>query len=270
MNAYRLFPFLCSLIFLSSCKTSIQTTTTDNGKISYTTYNINQTKKPLAVVMPEVQSDVFSVPLLTKLSKKYRIIYLPFEEENNPERQIQIDGLGSRISFYGTELPKILHNQNASPDVFIAEGFNSLIVIPMASAYKATEVFLVNGFNQTLHNVIITNCFGADTSACLNLINHLQLNNFEKLNELLQFSYTASYDANLGNYSSNFWLEVMNYNITDQLPYFKGNLLWIYFVETGLVRKVDIEKFNTTNNKSHYQLTTNKLFFEKPKSFISN
>lgn len=270
MNAYRLLLCLTSLIFISGCKTSIEITTIDNGKISYTTYNINQTKKPLAVVIPEVQSDVFTVPVLTKLSKKYRIIYLPFEEENNRERQIQIDGLSSRTTFYGTELPKILINLNAEPDVFIAEGFHSLIVLPMATAYKAKKVIMMNGLNQSLHNIIITNCFGVDTSGCSSLIAHLQLHNFEKLNELLQFSYTAGYDANLGIYSSNFWLEVMNYNIADQLPYYQGHINWIYFVESGLVRKSDLYKLNKPNSKTQYQLTTKQLFFEKPKLFIGN
>ena len=186
--------------------------------------------------------------------------------ENEPSRQIQLDGLTNRQNYFSELLQNILVNINAEPEIFIAEGFNSLIVLPLATAYKTAKVYMVNGMHQPLMDIIVTNCFSADTSSCSELIKYLQLLNKSQLNELLQFSYSAGYDVNLGNYSSNFWLEVINYSAAHQLPYYKGELKWIYFRESGLLREIDAQLKPT----SKYILTNKKEFFEKPKAFIDN
>lgn len=270
MISTRLFYLMIGFIFLASCKPSIQITESIDGSSSYTTYNIHKTKKPLAVVLPEVQSDVFTEAVLTKLSRRYRIIYMPFIHENNKERQVQMDGLVNRTNYYGTQLTQLLVDINARPEVFFAEGFNSLLVLPMATAYNTPKIFFVNGLHQSLNNIIITNCFGGDTSACANLINHLQLFTRVKLEELLQFTYSANYDPNLGKYSSNFWLEVINYTTAFQQPYYKGNKTFIYFKESGLLRAGDLKNLNTSSSTTQYKIISKKEFSEKPLSIFSN
>lgn len=233
-------------------------------------YYMNGKNKPLLVIFPENQSLLLTPQTLKKLKNKFSVLFIPFQSEADHIRQKQLDGLNQRRNHFSQILDAFYNQFNIKPQFFLAEGFNSHIVFGIATAYQAHTVFLLNGYNSTLHDAIINACFSSDTTTCNDLITHLKIKDENQLNQLLQFSYNPNYFPDFGNYSSNFWQEVMNYSSIEERSYFKENQIWIYTSKSGMMKENQINKLIKPSNKTYFKIIDSSQLLDKPLNIIRN
>ena len=116
--------WLSLLLFavLFGCAPSLQTTPfTYQGESANITKPVNSNLETRQlVILPEPQSDLFSMDVLKRLAKRNPIYVVSYLSPEDVNRQMQIDNLNNRINFY-SEILNLLAVTQEDSFVVIAE-----------------------------------------------------------------------------------------------------------------------------------------------------
>lgn len=265
----RLLSVLVLLFLLSSCGVKENYYTFGNN--AYSGFNMHKTKRPLLVLMPEVQHTLLDQEAVNILAKKYRVLYIPFAEEANFVRQMQIDGMTNRLNYYSEALQHAAVQQNQKPDILLCEGFNSLLMLPLALSHKIDHVVAVNGFYPNVYETLINSCYGAQPEICDSLQKHLQIIDKEEMDLLIQHSYKSGSQQQFGQHTSTFWEQAFKQNMGQTLAQYQGTIVWITTTSSGILSQSQIEKLNIAmSSKAQIKLVTKKTLAKNWATYISN